>query len=161
MLLNLSQQPILQPQEMPQMIDRAVLKALQDATMDVLRCMCDTSVRLQGIQAQHWAGDFKSLLEINAQDDEQALSLSLPLELANRLINRMLGATHPILSAEKRQDGVQELINMIAGAFSHSVSSLPQLLTLPGALPEMPKAAHAVILFFEAEGKPFSIQLRV
>lgn len=153
-------------------IDANLVNIVVNATTHVIKTMAYTEVTCKEVKAQkdyRPYGDVSAVIGISGDAGEGMFALSFPLELANVIVNRLLGMEGDQLSSDDRCDGVGELVNMISGN-AKSVLSKQNNATYQLSLPTViqgrdheissrPKNTPYLVMVFESEGKQFSLQV--
>jgi len=153
-------------------MDAVLVNAISEATIDVLKTMANTDVKLQGVGAKADympTGDISAIIGITGESGEGMVSLSFTNSLASLIVSRLLGQTPESISSDDRCDGIGELINMISGNAKVALSNgsgTPYKLSLPtiilGATHEVasrPRNNPYLVMQFEVEGLHFTLQI--
>ncbi len=153
-------------------LDANLVNALIRATSEVMLTMANTEVKVKEVKPQHGytsGGDISAVITIIGEGGEGMVGLSFPLDLASTVISRLIGCKPEEISKDDRSDGIGELANMISGNTKTTLSaesnstyklSLPSIILgtdheITGPFKDCPN----LLILFEAEGKPFRLQV--
>lgn len=153
-------------------IDAVLVNAVVSATTNVLSKMACTEAVFKEVKAEkdyRPYGDISAVIGISGDNGEGMFALSFPLDLANLLASRLIGATPDKISSEDRCDAVGELVNMISGGTKSTLSqqnntlyklSLPTVIQgRDHEISSRPKNNPYLAMMFDAEGKTFGLQV--
>jgi len=145
-------------------MNKTLIDAFAEATKSVLMMMAGTEVEMDGMMdgRQKVYGDISGVIGLTGSMSG-SIALTLPVELAKRLVANMLAMDASELQEEDVQDGVGEIINMIAGDAKGRCNdsfkiSLPSVITGKRHTVSTSKEGDGVIIAFK-EKVPFYLQI--
>jgi chemotaxis protein CheX len=153
-------------------LDAKLVNAISTSVVEVLQSMASTQVKLKNITAKtdySPMGDVSAVIGVMGDNGDGMVALSFNEPLARLLVARLLGISPDDLSNDDASDGIGELVNMITGRAKTSLSEesdTPYKLSLPTVIKgrgheiaSRPKNNPYLLMFFDAEGQEFTIQV--
>lgn len=151
-------------------MDLAFVNAFIRSTENVLTTMAKiTSLKKKEASVEKNfkpKGDVIGTMGLSGHADG-SMAVSFTRKLAARLVANLLDSDPNDLSPDDIDDGVGELVNMIAGGAKtelagtkyHFNLSIPTVVSGEGARVGMQRGVHYVVLVFNADGDEFAIQV--
>jgi len=150
-------------------IDMKIINPFIDATFDVIKKMINCEVKHKDMfLKKNYAmfGDISSVMGITG-DSEGVIAVTFHQDLAFSLIAKMAGCDEDDLSVDDVNDGVGEIINMIAGSAKKIVTetnmsfdiSLPTIIMGYGHQIAHQRNLPVIVIVFEIDNHPFALQI--
>lgn len=108
-----------------QPLDAVLINAAMQATTNVMSVMANTQVLMKEVKAEadyKCNADITAMINISGAQGEGMMALSFSIELADLVVNRMLGTQAKCITSDDRSDVLGELINMISGSTKSALS---------------------------------------
>ena len=164
-------QQALQPVGTKQNINMEIIKPFIDQTIEVIQTMAkEKPVRNSMYLKTNYTmiGDVSGLMGITGET-EGVVAVTFHQDLAFDLVAKMVGCSPDDLSVDDVNDGIGELINMIAGSTKKNLSgtryefsiSLPTVVMGHGHQIAHQRNVPVIVVVFDCNGRPFAVQLCV
>ncbi len=152
-------------------LDATLVNAFMESAQSVYSKMLSTDIQLEEVKAEKehtGTGDISALIGITGAEGEGMVGISFPFELASHLVAKLMYREVHMIDQPTRQDGVAEILNMVAGAAKSILSekfnasyklSVPSVISGPGHTLAGVKGAPFIVLVFSAEGKKFQVYI--
>lgn len=146
------------------------LKPFVEGTITTLHTMASLTPTIKSIrivQSDKFSGDLSAVMGVTAEQGEGFVGISFVMPLAATVVARILNMEASQLEDPDIQDGVGELINMIAGSAKNALlgtpykfkAALPNVITGKGHEVGFPRNAECWTATFEAEGQEFHLHV--
>jgi CheY-specific phosphatase CheX len=156
----------------PATLDSKLFSIFMNSMTTVLQTMAQTEIKLKNAtpSSNSYAhGDISCVIGITGDAGEGLVAISFPEKLGNILVGRIMGLEPNELEKDDYVDGVAEIGNMVSGYAKTALSanfdatfklSLPSIIKGKGhEIAGGPKNTPFLVLFFEAEGEDFTLQV--
>ncbi len=152
-------------------LDATLVNAFMESAQSVYSKMLSTEIQLKEVKAEKefsGTGDISALIGITGPDGEGMAGISFPFELANQLVAKLMYREAHMIDQATRQDGVAEILNMVAGAAKSILSekfdatyklSVPSVISGKSHSLSGVKGAPFLIMIFSTEGTEFQIYI--
>jgi len=151
-------------------LKREWLKPFVEGVMTTLTTMASLESSVKGIvqvQEDTFSGDVSAVMGITGKEGEGFVGISFGTDLANVVVSKILGLEASELEPSDINDGVGELINMIAGSAKNTLLgtpyefqiALPNVITGSGHQVGFPKDANCWTTTFECAGQEFYVHV--
>ncbi len=157
-------------QAMAEKLKKDYLRPFVEGTITTLKTMAGMTPAIKVIhivQSDKFSGDVSAVMGVTSEEGEGFVGISFVVPLASTVVGKILGINPNDLEPGDINDGVGELINMIAGTAKNALlgtsyqfkAALPNVITGSGHEVGYPRNAECWTATFELENQDFNLHV--